>query len=310
MCYNPLIKFKDDFYKVLHLNKKLISFKNYQHLYNYQFDLKNLVASGNVESLFNCRKCLDCLQSKKFDWFLRCKNEILNNWKNIYFITLTFDNDHYQFHNKKRLLSVFFQNVFTKFLGKKNYRYFAVSEYGSISNRFHFHILLYTNYFFDDLTPLHKSKKGKFMQYKSNFLDRYWKYGFHTITKVVNDSALTYCIKYTTKNQKLKVYCSRSFGNFIKDFNNVNLLNIPNSIFINANSRIYSAYKRYLRHEINKEQLYDVWMQNEPYNVLKQEKRKLLTFNKLKNTSNLSYLNLLNSFNTKNLHKLNHKTEI
>jgi hypothetical protein len=187
------------------------------------------------------------------------------------------------------------------------FKYFAVSEYGETTGRFHFHLLLYTNYFFDDLNQLHRSKKGHLMQYHSDFLDAYWKYGLHTISKVESDAALKYCIKYSSKSQDLHIYCSRGFGNFIHDFNNCNLMALPNSIFINANARLYNAYKCFLRHEMTKEQLYAVFKENEPYMKLKEAKKHLLTFSKLKNKDAIAYNTLLNEFTTKNMHKTNCK---
>ena len=78
-----------------------------------------------------------------------------------------------------------------------------------------------------------------------------------------------YCIKYSSKSQNLKVYCSRGFGNKVYNFQAVNFKTLPKSILTNAYIRLYNAKRLLMRGEISKEQYNDVFKQNEPYNRLK-----------------------------------------
>lgn len=286
-----------------------VKFKNFLQLSSYSIGEQDLIkkwyAAGYVD-YYKCNKCIACLHIKKRDWFKRCLNES-TNWKNCYFITLTFDNQHYQLHNKKRLLSYWIRDHIKKYFGSGNYKYFAVSEYGSITNRFHFHLLLFTNYFFSDLDAMHYSKKHN-LQYCSEWLNNNWRYGFHTIDLVHSLAAFKYCVKYTTKSQQLKVYCSRGFGNYIKDFDAVNYEDLPRSILTNAYARLWNANRRYKRHEITREQLDYVFRSNEPYNALKlryKEYWRLHAVNKYTTTKQLA-----TAYATKYLHTINTKMQL
>ena len=268
---------------------------------------KYIKGKNFITGAYKCRHCLECLNSKKYDWLLRCQNEKLAGWKNIYFITLTFDNDHYSIHGKKRLLSYWVKNNLARFLGRQNFKYFAVSEYGEKTGRFHFHMLLYTNFIFDDLQQLGKSHKARIQQYKSEFLCAYWKYGLHTITKVCNDKALMYCIKYSSKSQHLKVYCSRGFGNKVYNFQAVNFKTLPKSILTNAYTRLYNAKRSLMRGEISKEQYNVVFKENEPYNRLKWLMKQKGYCSKYYLLSHISSYLLKFNYITRHMHKQNTK---
>lgn len=93
-----------------------------------------------------CGHCKSCLKNKSLEYYQRNLLELAES-KTSYFITLTYDQNHYT--NKSvdinelieftRKLKKEYHNNF----GLTNCKYFGVSEYGDKSLRKHFHILVY-----------------------------------------------------------------------------------------------------------------------------------------------------------------------
>lgn len=142
--------------------------------------VKITLKDGNeVRMNVPCGKCIDCLKLRVNDWVYRLKIE--NKFaKHSVFVTLTYDdffvpNDGVQVHDlqkhfkrlRKRLDSV---------------RYFAIGEYGTKTNRPHYHYLLFTNddvTYHDLITYIHES----------------WNFGFISC-KVLTTGRIIYCITY------------------------------------------------------------------------------------------------------------------
>lgn len=266
MCLNPLIHLDEDTYKILTLtNKNLINYVPFCDLKkDFWYSVNRLHLTNKLE-FFSCRKCSQCLAVKKLDWVKRLEIE-KQRWDYAYFITLTFDDLHYSQHTKKRLLSYWCKNHLKKLLGKGNFKYFAVSEYGSHTNRFHYHMILFTNYLFDDMEALHKSKRGNLL-YVSDWLRNNWNYGFHQINICDSIASFKYCVKYTTKEQDLKIYVSRGLGDYY-DTTNIDLSKVPKSTLRNAYARVWNARKLFKTHKITAQVLFNVIKENERYNAL------------------------------------------
>lgn len=88
-----------------------------------------------------CGKCLPCLQNKRADWSFRLEVEHKHS-KYAAFVTLTYSPKYVPDYgvNKKHL------QLFMKRLRKKTrlkLRYYAVGEYGTLTGRPHYHLILF-----------------------------------------------------------------------------------------------------------------------------------------------------------------------
>ena len=92
-----------------------------------------------------CGKCAACLQNRRGEWTNRLKIE-LEDATSAFFITLTYNEEHVTYCNVASLVKSDLQK-FIKRLRKSiepyKIRYYAVGEYGTITNRPHYHIILF-----------------------------------------------------------------------------------------------------------------------------------------------------------------------
>lgn len=90
-----------------------------------------------------CGKCLACLSNKREEWIFRLEQEFKYS-KSALFVTLTYNDWHLPGDRSLRKRDV---QLYMKRLRKKDgtnkIRYFAVGEYGEISGRPHYHLLLF-----------------------------------------------------------------------------------------------------------------------------------------------------------------------
>lgn len=132
------------------------------------------VYPANKKIVVPCAKCLACLTNKRNEWSFRLMEEYKRS-KSAAFITLTY---HPKFVPDQGVDKKHFQK-FMKRLRKKSgerLRYYAVGEYGTKTNRPHYHAIIF-NYYGNE-----------------NFLQSVWPFGIVHIGKVTEAS-----IKYTTK---------------------------------------------------------------------------------------------------------------
>lgn len=89
-----------------------------------------------------CGKCLACLSTKRSDWAFRLEQEHKYS-TSAYFITLTYDQKHYPSDGSldKKHVQDFMKRLRKKDVNKL--RYYLVGEYGTISGRAHYHMLLF-----------------------------------------------------------------------------------------------------------------------------------------------------------------------
>lgn len=90
-----------------------------------------------------CGKCLACKISRVREWSVRMVHELESHDKSV-FVTLTYKDDKLPENAsiKKRDLQLFFKRL-RKALGKRKVRYFACGEYGDLTERPHYHIILF-----------------------------------------------------------------------------------------------------------------------------------------------------------------------
>lgn len=90
-----------------------------------------------------CGKCLECRIQRTRQWADRCVLEAKQYKKN-YFVTLTYDDNHLPDKNslKPKDLQDFMKRLRKKFKGVK-IRFLACGEYGDLSFRPHYHLLLF-----------------------------------------------------------------------------------------------------------------------------------------------------------------------
>lgn len=91
-----------------------------------------------------CGKCYACQTNRRTSWQIRLKEELLNS-KCAAFVTLTYEEANLEF-NENGIASVYketLQKFFKRLRKKMQFRYYAVGEYGSITKRPHYHVLMF-----------------------------------------------------------------------------------------------------------------------------------------------------------------------
>lgn len=128
-----------------------------------------------------CGKCLACLTTKRMDWSLR----LMQEWKasnGAFFITLTYHPRSLPEKGlSKRHVQLYIKRLRKNHEEKHGIRYYAVGEYGSRTERPHYHIIL-------------------FNVVDSKAIRRSWTYkrreiGFVHIGEI-NEASIQYCTKY------------------------------------------------------------------------------------------------------------------
>jgi hypothetical protein len=91
-----------------------------------------------------CGVCFACLTNRREEWIIRLTEETKSS-KTAHFITLTYDDENIPINNnsvatiQKRDLQLFFKRLRKKI--RNPIRYYAIGEYGTKSNRPHYHII-------------------------------------------------------------------------------------------------------------------------------------------------------------------------
>lgn len=95
-----------------------------------------------------CGKCPLCRHSHRMNWLMRCQQESYHTeMPNQWFVTLTYDEKHVPRRKQIRTLYKRHPQLFFKRLRKAGFKikYILVGEYGSQTERPHYHCLLWTN---------------------------------------------------------------------------------------------------------------------------------------------------------------------
>lgn len=141
-----------------------------------------------------CGKCSGCRRDKQNQWFIRFVEE--NKKNSCKFVTLTYDDEkipksidedgciHYNV-DKTDL-----QKFFKRMRKNNKFKYFAVSEYGSVTQRPHYHLLIFSN--------------------KNIDIDKYWRYGF-VCSLPANKGSFRYVTKYLLKGSNVPEGSTENF---------------------------------------------------------------------------------------------------
>ena len=190
-----------------------------------------------------CGQCINCLQSKGNSWSLRLNLEYKyltpHEKKHSYFLTMTLSDDYIN-EDKSLLIRRYLERI-RKHLGH-SCRHWFISEYGSKTQRFHYHGLIFN-------FPNHK------------LLLSLWKYG-HIVIKPLSPRRIGYVCTYVNKNlknsnaliedprYKQKIWCSPGLGKaVVNDKNVTSTLRVngsPSPFMKNTSNRLV-AIPRYLR---------------------------------------------------------------
>lgn len=128
-----------------HINKDGLEKVTYQFIGHHQFKKMTRFFQDNLMSFVEvpCQKCLECRVQYARSWADRCVLEA-KQYKHNYFVTLTYDD--YFLPNKNSLepkdVQLFMKRLRKKFKGLK-IRFLMSGEYGDISFRPHYHLLLF-----------------------------------------------------------------------------------------------------------------------------------------------------------------------
>lgn len=191
--------------QVYNLNKgEKVKFKKYSNIDVAKLDMNMNYESNNSVP---CRKCIECKLDNAKEWAIRSALECKSS-KDNWFITLTYS-DEFVPVNDKGIFTVRYKDlrrfieslrkVFTR-QGVKYIKYLASSEYGSRTNRPHYHICFF-GLPLDDLEPTGEKSNLGHSYFVSKLIERIWGKGIHKIGRVTYKSA-GYTARYTTKKLK------------------------------------------------------------------------------------------------------------
>lgn len=164
--------------------------------------------------LVNCGHCIECRVNKAQDWSTRSMLEAqqyIANW----FVTLTYEDDclpliktvSRKTGQRMVLGQLKYEHIqtFMKDLRRyykyhydyDNIRFVVAGEYGDLSERAHFHLLLFNLPI--DSSDLHvRSIKGGHIYYDSPLIEKFWKYGNNIVTDL-NLCTASYVARYVVK---------------------------------------------------------------------------------------------------------------
>ena len=150
---------------------------------------KQLGPDGSITRTVNCGRCVPCLRKKQIDWCFRLNKELLNS-ESACFLTLTYNEENAPFtEGGFSLLRSDFQK-FMKRLRKHakstKIKYYACGEYGSKTERPHYHAIV-----FNLPRPFDK------------YILKAWKYG-HIHVGTVTEQSIFYTTKYALKGLRRK----------------------------------------------------------------------------------------------------------
>lgn len=151
-----------------------------------------------------CGQCIGCRLERSRTWAMRCMHEA-SLYESNYFVTLTYDDDYLDSR-----MSLDYDDL-KKFTDRFRYyypgfRYYACGEYGDVTGRPHFHVLLF-NCRFDDQVIYKRVSDG--VLYTSKKLQDIWGKGFAPFGDVTFQSAAyvaRYCCKKVTGDRAIEHY--------------------------------------------------------------------------------------------------------
>ena len=134
-----------------------------------------------------CGICLGCRLDKAGDWanrlLMEIKTQPVNNW----FLTVTYDEEHYPISLSKRDIQLFLKRM----RKKQSFRYFIAGEYGTKTFRPHYHMILLSY-------EIGETKQWDKQQLEMLDLEKTWGKG-RILGTEANAATIAYTTAYTTK---------------------------------------------------------------------------------------------------------------
>lgn len=170
----------------------------------FPYLVQNPLPAGFSTIPVPCGKCYDCKMRIATQWAFRIYQEEKKSTSS-HFVTLTYDPEHVPISKKgfmtlddgkhlekywKILRNCYRYRAINPKTGRKKWcydkvpkiKYFAVSEYGTIGDRPHYHAIILNSH--------------------PHFIEKSWKYGFVHIGNV-QQASIMYCLKYMMKDGKI-----------------------------------------------------------------------------------------------------------
>jgi hypothetical protein len=177
-------------------------------------DKKMCISENYINGIkVECRECWQCNAAHVNDFVGRAIAE-MKTPKYGYFITLTYrDSDDLQEQARAVLLHYqdvqkFFKAIRSKKIGKKklkykqaNISYFVCGQYGELTHRAHWHVLLFSDQQIDELEP-YGMEKIKGMTHTP-----FWRWGHVDVEKMSVES-IYYVMRYMTRNPEENEFSS------------------------------------------------------------------------------------------------------
>ena len=149
-----------------------------------------------------CGQCMECRLANARMWTIRILHECVLH-KHCSFVTLTYNDDSLPENGTlvKKHVQDFLKNLRIKLFRKHGVkiRFYCAGEYGSLSYRPHYHLIIF-GWDFPDRRLFSRGKSG-FNYYRSPLLESVWSYGFSSVGNVTYNS-VAYVAKYVTKKIK------------------------------------------------------------------------------------------------------------
>lgn len=192
-CIKPVIQIHDK-QLIREYGKSFISYK----FFNAKAFIGWYIAKGKV-SIYPCKQCLPCINMKRYHWVKKCILE-RQCWKYTYFVTLTYNDDNLPNQLVSNDVSKFFK--YLRFLIKPyKLRYLCAGEYGSKTERPHYHAIIFTDYEFD-LDFLKNTWNGPL--FDCALMNKAWRHkGFIWVAFDIDFKSFPYVVSYSNK-MKLK----------------------------------------------------------------------------------------------------------
>lgn len=167
----------------------------------------NGIKTGELQTV-GCGQCMGCRLERSRQWAVRITHEVKCHEENC-FLTLTYNDENLPQNGSlvKEHMQLFFKRL-RKSIEPVKVRYYQCGEYGSRTQRPHYHCILF-GYDFPDKRYLKKS--GDYSLYTSERLDALWTYGHCQIGEVTFDSAryvAGYCVDKLTGDLGVEAYQS------------------------------------------------------------------------------------------------------
>lgn len=137
-----------------------------------------------------CGQCRGCLFDYAKQWSIRCQLEA-SFYDFSYFLTITYDDEHYAGELSKRDIQLFMKRLRKKF--GEGIRFFLCGERGEITHRAHYHMIAF-GLELNDLVPWSSDL------WTSESLDNVWQKG-NILVGLVSDEACAYVARYCDKKK-------------------------------------------------------------------------------------------------------------